>query len=110
MPDKFDEFSKHLATKHSRRGALGFLGAGVIGAFASALFSRGAAAGPGDLKDHFQFGDGKPELNSIKPLLNSLKPELNSTQPKNPFLNGTLPPGSDKAQPILKKVFAFLKG
>jgi hypothetical protein len=32
MANKFDDFSKELAERHSRRGMLKFLGAGVIGA------------------------------------------------------------------------------
>ena len=45
MAEKFDNFSKHLATKQTRRGALKFLGAGIIGATFGALFTREADAG-----------------------------------------------------------------
>lgn len=40
MADKFDSFSKHLAARQTRRGALKFLGAGIIGAAFGALFTR----------------------------------------------------------------------
>ena len=45
MADKFDSFSKHLATRQTRRGALKFLGAGVIGAALTAVFARDTNAG-----------------------------------------------------------------
>lgn len=45
MADKFDSFSKHLATKQTRRGALKFLGAGIFGAALGALFTNQADAG-----------------------------------------------------------------
>jgi hypothetical protein len=47
MADKFDEFSKHLATtKQTRRGFFRMFGAGIVGAAASAVAVRSADATP----------------------------------------------------------------
>lgn len=44
MSEKFDEMSKQMARKHSRRGALRLLGAGVLGATAAAALPAIASA------------------------------------------------------------------
>lgn len=44
MAEKFDEFSKHLARKQTRRGALKFMGAGLVSAFVATVFSRSVDA------------------------------------------------------------------
>jgi len=47
MADRFDEMSKHMANKHSRRGAFRLLGAGFLGAaIAGALPTIASARGP----------------------------------------------------------------
>ncbi len=40
MANQFDEFSKRLSERHSRRGLLKFFGAGVVGAAFSTIFTR----------------------------------------------------------------------
>jgi hypothetical protein len=37
MANKFDDFSRELAARHSRRGVLKYLGVGVVGAAAAAI-------------------------------------------------------------------------
>jgi hypothetical protein len=44
MSQNFDEFSKHLAAKQSRRGILKLFAGGVIGTFTGVLISRNKAA------------------------------------------------------------------
>jgi hypothetical protein len=44
MAEKFDEFSKHMAQKHSRRGAFKLFGAGIIGAAFAAVTATTASA------------------------------------------------------------------
>ena len=44
MSGKFDEMSKHMARKHSRRGVFRLLGAGALGATAAAVLPAVASA------------------------------------------------------------------
>ena len=44
MSEKFDEMSKHMARKHSRRGVFRLLGAGALGAAAAAVLPSFASA------------------------------------------------------------------
>ncbi|MGE0227709.1 MAG: hypothetical protein AB7I38_06895 [Dehalococcoidia bacterium] len=44
MTEKFDDMSKHMARKHSRRGLIRALGAGVLGATAAAALPTVASA------------------------------------------------------------------
>lgn len=72
MSRKFDEFSKHLATKQTRRGALRFLGAGLIGAFVSTIFSREADA------THWRGLLESPQFNQSVPVFNQDDPHRRS--------------------------------
>lgn len=49
MGEKFDELSKNLASKHSRRGAFRLLGAAIVGAVGAA-FTKTASTEAGDRK------------------------------------------------------------
>ena len=40
MANKFDEFSKHMAKRHSRRGLFRIFGVGVLGAVTAGIFGR----------------------------------------------------------------------
>ncbi len=44
MTEKFDDMSKHMARKYSRRGALRLFGAGMLGATAAAVLPAAASA------------------------------------------------------------------
>jgi hypothetical protein len=72
LSDKFDEFSKHLARKQTRRGALKFLGAGLVSAFLGTVFSRTADAdrsGRG-FTNFIQFNSTQPNFNQTLPRFN----------------------------------------
>lgn len=92
MAEKFDEFSKHLAKKQTRRGVLKFLGAGIVGAFVSTVFSREADA---DRKTTPRFNTTLPGFNSTLPTVNSVLPRINNLLPEFnrtlPGFNSTLP-------------------
>jgi hypothetical protein len=91
LAEKFDEFSKHLAKKQTRRGVLKFLGAGIVGAFVSTVFSREADAdrtAPRFNSTLPEFNSTLPTVNSVLPRINNLLPEFNRTMPD---FNGTLP-------------------
>ena len=123
MSQKFDEFSKHLARKQTRRGALKFMGAGLVSAFVATVFTRGTEADPKG-RDFFKsifWNQTNPKFNSLLVKLNSSLPAFNSTHPvfnetiapkfnqifSNPKVNDALPP---KSQSIFSKLFAFLIG
>jgi hypothetical protein len=73
MSQQFDEFSKHLATKRSRRGVLKLLSAGFLGVAGSAILRGGADAKTGDPR-----GATSP-----------MTPHINQTYPHQglPYLN-----------------------
>ena len=78
MSEKFDEFSKHLAQKHSRRGAFKLFGASIVGAAMAAVTARTASAD----KKKFNF---KPSWNgNFFPVVNGTNPYINSS---NPYFN-----------------------
>ena len=76
MAGKFDEFSKHLARKQTRRGALKFMGAGLVSAFVATVFSRGV--------------DADRARKSFLPLVfNSAGISLNALHDREPQFNST---------------------
>ena len=100
MAEKFDEFSKHLARKRTRRGLLKFFGAGIIGAFTATALPKGNAEADPDILGIFRkllfFNGTNPEFNGTLPFLLAPPTTFNGTLP---FLNvpphtfnGTLPP------------------
>lgn len=99
MSEQFDDYSKHLATKHSRRGALKFLGAGFIGVAVSTLFSNRADASTASGEN--SLSQATPHINNSKPPyywpprfngISPYRPEINDTQPPwPPRFNGTRP-------------------
>jgi hypothetical protein len=94
MAEKFDEFSKHLAKKHTRRGLLRFFGAGIIGAFTASALPKGNAEADQGILHIFNkllvFNGTNPQFNSTLPFLLSPPPTFNSTRPPI-YFNKTLP-------------------
>jgi hypothetical protein len=104
MSQQFDEFSKHLATKRSRRGVLKLLSAGLFGVVGSAVLRGGAdakTAGPGGtsspvmphINQTYPY-QGLPYLNQGNgfpfrlPYVNQSYPDINQTYP---YLNENFP-------------------
>jgi hypothetical protein len=94
MSEKFDEFSKHLAGKHSRRGAFKLFGAGIIGAAAASIFGETATATPsfnGTFNGHFNgtrsvFPDlSNPKFNAVNAALDQIAEEVAKVQHKTGF-------------------------
>ena len=97
MSEKFDEFSKHLAGKHSRRGAFKLFGAGIIGAAAASIFAETANATPvfnggfnGTFNGHFN-GSVRfpylpnPKFNAANSALDKIAEEVEKVQQKTGF-------------------------
>lgn len=74
MSEKFDEFSKHLAAKHTRRGAFKLFAAGLVGAAGATFFGKSASATP---KFNGGFNGG----------FNGTFPQLNGTFERFPQFN-----------------------
>lgn len=102
MARKFDDFSKHLAKKHSRRSALRFLGAGVIGALTATIFTRQTDARPPEIVFNrggppaFVFNQTRPPVIAFNKVLSNVKgkPAFNhvvSNPAFKPFFNHTTP-------------------
>lgn len=82
MAERFDEFSKHAASKRSRRGFLKLFGVTAVSAAVTAMFtSRNADADAG--------AERLPYLNQWAPYFNQWVPRFNHTYPK---FNHTKPP------------------
>jgi hypothetical protein len=122
MAEKFNEFSKHLARKQTRRGALKFMGAGLVSAFVATVFTRGADADRNgrDFFKYINFNKTNPNFNgtfvfnATKPFFNATKPVFNETIApifnqilSNPKLDDALSP---RSRSILSKVLSFLTG
>ena len=88
MTEKFDEFSKHAASRRSRRSFFTLFGGSTLGAAFAAIFSRKADADGG--------ASTLPYLNFWLPLFNGRIPTFNSTYPgfnfTLPIFNDNLPP------------------
>ncbi len=95
MAEKFDEFSKHLAKKHSRRGAFKLFGAGIIGAAAATAFGHTAnATGP-------VFNGGYPNFNATIPGL----PDFNGNPKFNAInINDALKKTADEVKKVEQKL------
>lgn len=117
MSEQFDEYSKHLATTHSRRGLLKFLGAGFIGAAASTMLSKQAdasrpAGGSGVQQATPYINQGHsfywpPQFNAIRP---PNLPNINATLPRLPEINALLPPQTDpELRNFLVRLFQRLR-
>jgi hypothetical protein len=87
MGERFDEYSKHLATTHSRRGLLKFLGAGFIGAAVSTALPKGTDASMP--RGGVGVPQAMPHINQTLPPYGP--PQLNATRPVFPNINATLP-------------------
>jgi hypothetical protein len=98
MSEKFDEFSKHLAGKHSRRSAFKLFGAGIIGAAAASIFAETATAtGPsfnggfngtfnGHFNGNFRFPNlPNPKFNAANSALDKIAEEVEKVQHKTGF-------------------------
>jgi len=78
MSEKFDEFSKHLVQKHSRRGAFKLFGAGIVGAAVAAVTSSTASAD----RKRFSYtpkwnsSGGYPSMNQTLPSFNQRADDL----------------------------------
>lgn len=90
MAEKFDEFSKHLAKKHSRRGAFKLFGAGIIGAAAATAFGHNANA-------------TAPVFNGTFPNINATFPDFNGN-PKFNAVNQALAQVADEVKKIESKL------
>lgn len=108
MADKFDQFSKHLAARQSRRGIFKILGAGVIGAALSTIFSSEAdARGPRRVPPSIPVFNGllnKPayETNGTKPYYpNATLYEQNQTLPIYEYNNTKPPAVFNNTMPII---------
>lgn len=102
MNDPFDEFSKHVAQKRSRRGLLKIIGGGFIVAALSKFGADQVAAGSpkwnqtdpkwNELDPRFN-EDCDPKFNHTKPVINGTKPVVNGTVPT------ATPPSRNNGQP-----------
>jgi hypothetical protein len=75
VANKFDEFSKHLAKKQTRRGALKFLGAGLVSAFIATVFTSNKAA---DARGRERGDDGRKRF-KFNQTMNETFPPLNES-------------------------------
>ncbi|MGE0685846.1 MAG: hypothetical protein AB7P33_03810 [Dehalococcoidia bacterium] len=88
MAEKFDEFSKHLARKHSRRGAFKLFGAGIIGAAAATAFGQSASATPSFNQTYPHYNatfpdfNGNPKFNAVNQALIKTAEELQKVEQK----------------------------
>jgi hypothetical protein len=98
MSQQFDEFSKHLATKRSRRGVLKLLSAGLLGVAGSAVLRGGA-----DAKTAGTSGTASP-----------VTPHINQTYPRYgfPYLNqGGFPfrfPHINQSYPDINQTYPYI--
>jgi hypothetical protein len=97
MSQQFDEFSKHLATRRSRRGVLKLLSAGMFGVVGSAILRGGA-----DAKTAGPSGASSPVM-----------PHINQTYPRFPYLNqgGGFPfhfPHINQSYPDINQTYPYL--
>jgi hypothetical protein len=67
MAEKFDEFSKHLAQKHTRRGAMKLFGASVVGAAMAAATAKTAQATPPVVNSTYPLKKIKKVLKDVPP-------------------------------------------